>query len=197
MLFKKNHLKSQIVQDVVFVGLLSSKRIHRSICLLIGLLVAGASGGFALAQGWPVFDVTTKDPGDRVTVTMVGTRAEVDVFSKKGIGTANVERVSGGRPSGLVLRLRLEGLEELRFTYGGRTVRLSAPRSQESPVLESIITAAGEQPIEPGSSYWMAVERVEADKDAAGKGYFLVTGPQDFLNASRWAFSISWIDFYR
>lgn len=144
-----------------------------------------------------MFEVTTKDPGDRVTVTMVGTRAEVDVFSKTGIGTANVERVSGGRPSGLVLRLRLKGLEELRFTYGGTTVKLSVPTSQESPMLESIITAAGEQPIDPGSPYWMAVERVEAGKDPAGKDYFLVTGPQDFLNASRWAFNISWIDFYR
>ena len=64
-------------------------------------------------------------------------------------------------------------------------------------MLESIITAAGEQPIEPGSSYWMAAERVEAGKNPAGKDYFLVTGPQDFLNASRWAFSMSWIDFFR
>ncbi len=64
-------------------------------------------------------------------------------------------------------------------------------------MLESILTAAGEQPIERGSPYWMAVERVEAGKDPAGKGYFLVTGPQDFLNASSWAFTISWIDFHR
>ncbi len=172
------------------------RHIYRSICLLIGLLAA-SGGGIALAQGLPVFEVKTKDPGDRVTVTMVGTRAEVDVFSKTGIGTANVEWVSGGRPSGLVLRLRLKGLEELRFTYGGTAIKLSMPRSQESPILESIITAAGEQPIDPGSRFWMSVERVEAGKDPAGKGYFLVTGPQDFLNASLWVFSISWIDFYR
>ena len=38
---------------------------------------------------------------------------------------------------------------------------------------------------------------IEAGKNPAGKGYFLVTGPQDFLAASPWAFTISWIDFYR
>lgn len=166
-------------------------------CLLIAALVAGMGGCVAPAQGGPVFVVTTRSPDDRVTVALVGSRAEVDVFSKTGIGSADVALTSGRRPSSLVLRFHLKGLEQMRFSYGATVVTVSVPSNRESPVLETIGLAGGEETISRGSPYWMSVEYVEAAKDPVGKGYFLVTAPQDFVTADPWAFSMSWVDFFR
>lgn len=128
---------------------------------------------------------------------MVDSRADVDVFSPTGIGAASVALASGERPANLAMRFHLKGLEELRFTYGATTVKVSASSRPQAPVLESVITAEGEQTISADSPYWMKAEWVDGKAQRDTGGYFLVWAPQDFATADPWKFDISWIDFYR
>lgn len=167
--------------------------------LFAGVLLLSAGGCVEPlpAAGGSTFQITTKNPQDQVAVAMVGTRADVDVFSPTGIGAAVVALESGERPASLAMRYHLKGLEELRFTYGDKTIQVSASSRPDAPVLESVVTAEGEQPISAGSPFWMQVEWVDGKAQRTTGGYFLVWAPQDFDSANPWKFDISWIDFYR
>jgi hypothetical protein len=114
----------------------------------------------------------------------------VDVTSPTGIGSARIEKTSGAWPPQIMLRLRLKGLESLKFTYADRIVALTVPTSAKGITLESVqVGDATPTPLTPDSPYWMTVTQ--------GEGYFDVTVPPDFFTSGVEQFVIEWIDFYR
>jgi hypothetical protein len=123
----------------------------------------------------------------------------VNVQSERGIGSASVTLP---HPQPILLRLHLNGLEELRFAYG-EVEMLASVSSSDASLRESVRLGDGdEEAIEPDSPYWMDVRIL----DAAGAptttiplqgGIFEVTAPADFLTSGQSEFSILWVDFFR
>ena len=141
----------------------------------------------------PQFQVTVDKPADRVVLIADNSQLTADVWSETGIGGASVSLTAGEMPQSILFRLHLRGLEQMTFVYDDNVVGLSVPSGGDRPVLQSVTVEGDEMPVTPQSPYWMDVTLVES---AAG-GYFQVSAPQAFFDASATEFRITWIDFYR
>ena len=138
----------------------------------------------------PTFRATGLKGDPTILLTASNVTLLVDVTSPTGIGSARIEKTSGNWPPQIVMRLRLKGLESLKFTYADRTVNLEVPSSGMGGVIESAQVGSGTfAPLTPDSPYWMKV--------TPGEGYFDVTAPPDFFTSGADQFVVEWIDFYR
>ncbi|MFN2171107.1 MAG: hypothetical protein ACK2UF_06740 [Candidatus Promineifilaceae bacterium] len=150
--------------------------------------------------GKPEYEVTSVRPSSQVTASNEGNQAVIEVYSDSGIGDASVRLVSGAWPKSIVMRFHLQGLENMKFSYGETIVNLSV--NTENMVLESIIAPDGtEEEIDEESVYWMPVTFLDeagtaVDRLAAG-GVLEVNAPASFLAGNYAQFTINWIDFYR
>src|SRR5689334_15585107 len=70
-------------------------------------------------------NVVPNQPDTRIVVDADAERADIQIFSPRGIGGADAKFTSAALPRRVVMRFHLRGLEELRFTYGGITVTAS------------------------------------------------------------------------
>ena len=149
----------------------------------------------------PVFSVTAKNQDDQVNVQYVESIAVIDVQSPSGIGSAKLELESGGMPENMLLRLHLQGLEEIRLISDQAAIAASASSSGPFGVSDqSFISAGSEYSIKPIDPLWMKIEIVsgQANKNIPlEEGYFEVTFPREFLQNAVNSFEIHWIDFYR
>jgi hypothetical protein len=149
------------------------------------------------------FTVDIQGDGNQITYEIAGGVVTFKVTSPTGMGSATVKLTAGALPGRVVLRLNLQGLEDLDFTYGAVTVTASVPTSAQDLVLESVKSADGsaETEIEPGSPYWMEIRQISTgegpDSEVSGQSYFEVEAPQDFLTGPHQDFFIHWLDFYR
>ncbi len=128
-----------------------------------------------------------------------------DITSPTGIGSAQIMKTGGQWPSQIVLRFRLNGLEEMKFHYGDTTLEVHISSQGDNRVSEAVVKNGETRPLEPGqlldASYWMAVQIVGTD-GAPGEiplkgGYIDVTVPPDFFRSKETKFTLEWIDFYR
>jgi hypothetical protein len=180
----------------------------KPVCVLyfIGWLAACAltmsrfvSGG-VLAPEVPVFQIKAEGEGANVAISIQDKTAVFDIRSRSGIGSATIEHVSGSAPEKIVVRLRVKGLEEFRFSQGKAeiTARVS---SGDGGVTQSLRSRDGvEQPITSTNPSWLNL-RIVSDQAAPRipleQGHFEITLPKDVLGKGRRSFSIRWIDFYR
>lgn len=172
-----------------------------AVVALVGSVFAGCAMPPAAEPAVPAalvstFDVATDKPDNQVAVVSGQDRLVVDVTSKSGIGSAGVSLASGAMPPAVVLRLHLRGLEQMTFSYGDTTVKLSVPSSGDGPVLQSVLENGQERAIGPDSPYWMEVTR-PASETGAPDGYFEVLSPQAFADSPPANFTLGWIDFFR
>ena len=174
---------------------------HAAMAVATTALVAALGCGTAPrgAAGW---QITVDGAEDSITVREEGERTIFEVRSPRGIGGATVRRVSSGHPHEIFLRLRLRGLEALRFEYDSTAVVASLPATTTGAVTQEV-RAAGEpvRRIESGDPRWIALRPLGADGTAADMpvpdGWIEARAPDDFVRGGGRAFRIRWIDFYR
>ena len=151
----------------------------------------------------PVIKVRPNRPDAQIRTSTSQEQTVIEVSSPSGIGSADFEMAAGPDPRRIVLRLLLQGLEQLDFSYGETTITVSVSSRPGREVRESVRVAhsGAEQELAPDSPYWMAVSIVPASSPGptapAEGGAFEVQAPEDYLRGGLGSFSIRWIDFYR
>ena len=144
------------------------------------------------------YNVTPGKEDATVTYQVNGGDVMVDVRSKSGIGSAQLDQTGGDAPTSVTMRLYLKGLEQFTFQYPAATVT-AAVSSHDGSVSESVTIQGGAaQPIGPDSPYWMPVKIGAADTSIPLQdGYFETQAPKDFLTSASREFALRWVDFYR
>lgn len=164
-----------------------------SLALLLGL--PGCAGE---AGRDPAYRVGDLQDGDEVLVTTAGREVVFDIYSKKGIGSAEIVRTGGPAPETILLRFHLSGLEELRLTYADTQVTVHVSSLDDTGVSQEVRLPGGEtQAIGPGSPYWMAVRIPDDQRPALTDSRIEVTAPGAFFASDALSISLRWIDFYR
>lgn len=135
----------------------------------------------------------------QVAVEIYPDRVVLDIESPRGIGSATVELSDKTHPKHLSLRLHLRGLEELRFTYAGRTVIASLASNGSSEVRERLLTSGSERALAMDDRYWMNVRLAGAAVPVIPlrEGWIEVDVPRDFAKSGARHFTIEWVDFFR
>lgn len=166
----------------------------------LGIAIELAACAVSIQSPTALKAVPTKgDP--QIVFSITSSTAIIDIVSPTGIGGAAIEKTGGQWPPKVLMRFHLNGLEDLKFTYGDKTMAVSVSSTGDNTVRESAIISDSETPIKNDSPYWMAVNIVSKD-GSAGKipledGLIEVTAAADFLRSGNTQFSIEWIDFYR
>jgi hypothetical protein len=169
--------------------------------ILLSFFLASCAGLPVRAQsGEPVFQITTKNKDDQVSIQYQNGIAFIDVHSPAGIGSATFELESGPMPAEIILRLHLKGLEEFRLTSAQNNIAASVASSDASNINQRIIAPESESPLLPNHPLWMQVEIVSELPEKSiplEEGYFKITIPKEFIQNAGNSFEIEWIDFYR
>jgi hypothetical protein len=169
--------------------------------VLLSFFLASCAGLPALAQsGEPVFQITTKNKDDQVSIQYQNGIAFIDVHSPVGIGSATFELESGPMPAEIILRLHLKGLEEIRLTSSQNNIAASVASSDTSNINQRIIAPGSESPLLPNHPLWMQVEIISELPEKSiplEEGYFKITMPKEFIQNAGNSYEIEWIDFYR
>ena len=147
-----------------------------------------------------VFSVTAKNQNDQIDVQYVDGAAIIDVQSPTGIGSARLDLESGGMPENMLLRLHLQGLEEIRLISEQAVIAASGSSSGSFVINDQrVISSGSEYSITPIDPLWMKIEVIsdQAKKIPLESGYFEITIPREFLRSAGNSIEIQWIDFYR
>jgi len=124
------------------------------------------------------------------------------IFSPSGVGDASIELTSGEMPETVQVRLFVDGLENLEFTYDDVTIIASVPTGGGG-VMEKVVKGGSETKIDSSSPYWMDIQALPAVPGGVFIGEptlptsFLITLPPDFHESDATQFDLKWIDFYR
>jgi len=148
----------------------------------------------------PVFSITAKNQNDQVIFQYVDGTAIVDIQSPTGIGSAKLELESGGMPENMLLRLHLQGLEEIRLISEQAVIVAAGSSSGPFRINDQRVNSSGsEYSLTPIDPLWMKIEIIsdQAKKIPLESGYFEITVPREFLQNAGNSFEIQWIDFYR
>jgi hypothetical protein len=149
----------------------------------------------------PVFSITLKNQDDKIDTQHENGITVIDVHSRTGIGSAQIDLESGLMPERMMLRLHLKGLEELRLVSSQTTIAASASSSEVFNVTnQKVIESGNEYSITPIDPLWMKVQIVSGQSDKTiplKEGYFEVAVPKEFIQTAGNSFEIQWIDFYR
>lgn len=172
--------------------------------ILFSLLLISCASRPANAQSGdePVYTVTAqKNQDDQINIYYENGTTVIDIHSPRGIGSAQLKLESGPMPERMVLRLHLKGLEELRLVSNQTIIVASASSSEAFKVAnQNVITSVNEYSITPIDPLWVEIEVVSDQtikKIPLEEGYFEITVPKEFIQASGNSFEIQWIDFYR
>jgi hypothetical protein len=169
-------------------------------------VVSVAVVAFAAACSQPPatsYQITLTQPDDAATIVTRGDTLWIDVHSPQGIGSLSVSGSCGLEIDALSLRLHLQGLEGLRFSWADSAVRVSVPSSDPEQLHEELYGAGTTPPqaLDAASPYWMPV-RLRTASGAAPKipltdGWFEVDAPRSYLASWRGSFVVEWVDFYQ
>lgn len=171
--------------------------------ILLSLFLMSCASQPANAQSGdkPVFTITTKNQDDQIDTQHENGVTTIDIHSLTGIGSAKFELASGAMPERMILRLHLNGLEELRLVSSQTAIAASASSSDRFSVTNQKVIASGnEYSITPIDPLWMKVQIVSGQSDKTiplEDGYFEITVPKEFIQTAGNSFEIQWIDFYR
>ena len=148
----------------------------------------------------PVFSISAKNQDDQINFQYVDGTAIVDIQSPTGIGSAKLELESGGMPENILLRLHLQGLEEIKLVSDQTAIVAAGSSSGSFGINDQRVNSSGsEYSITPIDPLWMKIEIIsdQAKKIPLESGYFEITVPREFLQNAGNSFEIQWIDFYR
>jgi hypothetical protein len=122
----------------------------------------------------------------------------LNIHSDFGIDTAEIEFTSAERPTAVILRLHLKGLESFTFRYGQTQIKISLSSTAPTGMFrQSVLLDGREQPLTTASPYWMPAKVVWGNDKPQTIRYIEIVAPQDFLAGDYQRFSIAWIDFFR
>lgn len=176
------------------------KSSYLQVFLLSFLLVACAGAPADAQSGEPAFIVIPKNTDDRVDIQYENSTSFIDIYSPTGIGSAILELESGAMPGGMILRLHLQGLEELRLSSSQTSVAASVSNSNPSEIHQRILAASSDSLLSPSDPLWMQIEMISSQaekKIPLEEGYFEVEISQEFLHKAGTSFEIQWTDFFR
>ena len=148
----------------------------------------------------PVFFINAKNQDDQVNIQQENGITTVDIYSDTGIGSAKLELESGGMPENMLLRMHLQGLEEIRLKSKQAVIVASGSSSGSFGINDQRVNSSGsEYSITPIDPLWMKIEIIsnQAKKIPLESGYFEITVPREFLQSAGNSFEVEWIDFYR
>ena len=170
--------------------------------ILLNFLLMSCASQPANAQSGdePVFSITAKNQNDQVNFQYMDGAALIDIQSPTGIGSAKLELESGDMPEDMLLRLHLQGLEEIRL-ISDQVVIVASGSSSEPFVIndQRVISSGSEYSITPIDPLWIKIEIIsdQAKKIPLEAVYFENNIPRAFLRNAGSSFEIQWIDFYR
>jgi hypothetical protein len=166
------------------------------LALGLGLLVAGC---VSRRNREPAVQVMPGRNNPQVAVEIYPNRMVFDVESPQGIGSFTGTLAERVRPKRLTVRLRLRGLEELRFSYAGRTVAGSLASTGNHAVRQSLLTDGAEQSVRYRDRHWMRfwVERGAPMVVPLQGRWIEVDAPPEFLKSGVRTFTVEWVDFFR
>ena len=145
--------------------------------------------------------IESVDSGDELTITVENGVTTVDIASARGIGAAQVRFPPETAAETIVLRFHLQGLEQAILDNGAQQLEISVSSHAPTVVSQSLITAAGAQPLGETDERRATVELVAGDGGEAAiplqDGYIAVTLPPGFIDAAHPLLTLRWIDFYR
>ncbi len=150
-------------------------------------------------------NITVIPGGDDVTseVALQDDELFIDIYSESGIGSATIVIPNESRPAKVILRMHLNGLEQLQMAYDDLIIEASVTSTPPYSVRQSVTKDDGTvTEIDLSSPYWSEIT-IESDETESlvtiplNSGYFELMVPADFLNGGYDSLSISWIDFYR
>src|SRR5215207_5992110 len=167
--------------------------------ILLSFLLMSCASQPANAQSGdePVFSISTKNQNDQIDVQYVDGAAIIDVQSPTGIGSAKLDLESGGMPENMLLRLHIQGLEEIRLISERAVIVASGSSSGSFSINEQRVNSSGsESSITSIDPLWMKIEIIsdQAKKIPLESRYFEITVPREFLRNAGSSFEIQWID---
>ena len=169
--------------------------------LLMSLTLSACSSRSANAQTpqAPAFAVTLKNSTDQLSIDFQTNISYIDISSPNGIGAAQLTLESGDLPEGMVIRLHLAGLEELRLSSERNTLVASIPsHAGLSALSQRKISGNNEQALRSFDALWLAIRiEAKAQKIPLQAGWFEITVPARFLQESGGTFKLQWVDFFR
>ena len=153
-----------------------------------------------LADDTSRFKIVTRRDEDRVEIKVDKDRTIFSVHSPKGIGRAVIERIDETWPDTVLLRLRLNGLENFQVTNG--QLKLSASVSSQNGKVRQWKDDQENSPLDSQDELWMEIKIIgndgkETDTIPLKEGYFHVLLPKSFLAGNPKSVTVNWIDFYR
>jgi hypothetical protein len=160
----------------------------RRYLFVVTLFSLAACAASARPIDQPTFRATPLKGDPQIVFTTSHELLSIDITSPTGIGGATIEKVSGAWPPKIIMRLRLKGLEDFKFTYGATTVEINVSSTTQT-VRETLIAAGQTSALSAGDAHWMAV--------SSNPGYYDIEAPADFFKSGENTFTIEWIDFYR
>lgn len=148
----------------------------------------------------PPFKITAKRDDDKVEVTVENGKAVISVQSPFGLGQANIELSGNKRPTTVMLRLHLKGLEKFKVTNGKNT--LEAAVSSQDAKLRLWKDGKENSPLDSKHPYWMEIRMVGKDGEPVETiplkdGYFEMRLPKSLFEDNPKSITLNWIDFYR
>ncbi|MGH1365744.1 MAG: hypothetical protein ACRBF0_19440 [Calditrichia bacterium] len=153
----------------------------------------------------PAIRVSVENRDDMLTITYVDKECIVDVYSSKGIGDADVDLEATAFLKSLILRMHLQGLEELVVSRGDQSYRIEVQSHGDRQIMQSYRAQASEEweSLSAADERNMVVRRIGSDGKTSTdvplrNGYFEISLPSNLWKGkSRQKLSVSWIDFYR
>jgi len=133
-------------------------------CLIVVCLSVACSGR---GNEEATYDISVEGEGNEIVVNLGSEEVQFEVFSERGIGSAQIEVTEGDFPEVVELLFHLRGLEELKLNYDSTEITLSVSSSDNSVyqyVTQESSTSDPITPVNPDSPYWMEVNIVEPEK---------------------------------
>ncbi len=166
----------------------------------LGVVVLAVANLSVAAEDATPVKIATKSATDVVDVEARPDQTLLSIRSQSGIGQAVMQRTSASWPAKIVLRLHLQGLENLRVAAGGTQLEASVSSHDG----QTRVWKAGEEhaSLTAASPFWLDLQRRDADGKPTAAiplrgGYFEIVLPKALFEHNPPSFTIAWIDFYR
>jgi hypothetical protein len=150
----------------------------------------------------PRFKIITKRDNDKVEIKVDKDQTVFSVHSPSGISQAIIERNDEKWPDAVMLRLHLQGLENLRAANGDVTLDAAVSSHDDDHRIRLSKDGKEGSPLDPTSPYWMEIRMIGGDGKPAKAiplkdGYFEMTLPRTFFKENPKSITVNWVDFYR
>ncbi|MCY2979321.1 MAG: hypothetical protein NTU79_11715 [Planctomycetota bacterium] len=168
--------------------------------LMLAMLVLTISAIACAVDETPPFKIETKRTDDRVEVKSENNKTIFDVRSPFGISRATIERTTEQWPEKVLVRLRLNGLEN--FNVSNEELKLQASVSSQNGDVRLWKDGKEDMPLDSKSPYWMEIRLMDRDGKPTKAlplkaGYIEMQLPKKLFEVNPKSIALEWIDFYR